>query len=65
MATGVAYGGHADTEQARKKASILNALKRLIDEVENGNCYGEFGVSFTAQNGRIGHYEENIKRTYK
>lgn len=54
-----------DTAQARKKAQILAMLKRMIDEVETEGWYGDFGVSFSAQNGKIGHYEQTIKRTYK
>ena len=54
-----------DTTQERKKAAILRALQRLIDQVEAEGCYGEFGVTFSCQNGKIGHFEEHAKRTYK
>jgi hypothetical protein len=54
-----------DSTQERKKAAILRALQRLIDQVEAEGCYGEFGVTFSCQNGKIGHFEEHAKRTYK
>lgn len=54
-----------DTVQERKKAQIVSLLRKLIDEVEKGEYYGEFAVAFTAQNGNIGHYEERRVRTYK
>lgn len=54
-----------DSPSERKKAQIVNLLRKLIEQVESDNAYGEFGVSFTAQNGQIGHIEESIKRTYK
>lgn len=54
-----------DTPQERKKAQVVNLLRRLIEQVESGCDYGEFGVSFTAQNGQIGHIEERIRRTFK
>lgn len=56
---------NVDTPQERKKAQVVNLLRRLIEQVESNCEYGEFGVSFTAQNGQIGHIEENIRRTYK
>jgi hypothetical protein len=54
-----------DTEAERRKASVIRLLHRLIEQVEADGMYGEFGVSFTAQNGKIGHYEEHLKRSYK
>lgn len=54
-----------DTAQERKKAAIVSVLRRLIEQVEADGLYGEFGVTFTAQNGQIGHYEEHLKKTYK
>lgn len=56
---------NSDTVQERKKAQIVSLMRKLIDEVEKGEFYGEFSVAFTAQNGRIGHYEERRVRTYK
>ena len=55
----------ADTVQERKKAAIIRTLQRLIEQVEAEGCYGEFGVMFSCQNGKIGHYEEHAKRTHK
>lgn len=54
-----------DTQQERKKNHILRLLRDLINEVEDGQFYGEFGVTFTTQNGRIGHYEVNQRKTFK
>lgn len=54
-----------DTEQDRRKASLIRVLQRLIEQVEADGMYGEFGVSFSAQNGKIGHFEETAKRSYK
>lgn len=55
----------ANDTQERKKASIIRTLQRLIEQVEAEGCYGEFGVMFSCQNGKIGHYEEHAKRTHK
>lgn len=54
-----------DTQQERKKNQLLRLLRDLIAEVETEQFYGEFGVTFTTQNGRIGHYEVIQRRTYK
>ena len=54
-----------DSPQERKKAQLVNLLRKLIEQVESGGEYGEFGVSFTAQNGQIGHVEERVRKTYK
>lgn len=54
-----------DTSQERKKAQLVKMLQRLIEQVEAEGCYGEFGVMFSCQNGKIGHYEEHAKRTFK
>lgn len=54
-----------DTQQERKKNHLLRLLRDLIQEVETEQFYGEFGVTFTTQNGRIGHYEVIQRRTYK
>lgn len=54
-----------DTQQERKKNNLLRLLRDLIQEVEDGQFYGEFGVTFATQNGRIGHYEVTHRRTYK
>lgn len=55
----------SDTIQARKKEQIIKLLRRMLDEVESDQDYGEFSVTFTAQNGIIGHYEETRKKTFK
>ena len=52
-------------EQQRKKSELLNMLERLIDDVEAGRLFGEFGISFSTQSGKIGHYEESRKTTFK
>lgn len=54
-----------DEMQDRKKAAIVRTLQRLIETVEAEGCYGEFGVTFSCQNGKIGHFEEHAKRTFK
>jgi hypothetical protein len=54
-----------ETINDRKKAAIIKALQRLIEQVEADGCYGEFGVMFSCQNGKIGHYEEHAKRSFK
>lgn len=36
-----------------------------MDDVENGRMFGEFGISFSAQSGKISHIEENRRRTFK
>jgi len=54
-----------DTTQERKKAAIIRTLQRLIETVEADGSYGEFGVTFSCQNGKIGHFEESAKRTFK
>ena len=56
---------NADSVNARKKAQIVNLLRDLIKQVETEHLYGEFGVSFSAQNGQIGHFEETLRKTYK
>jgi hypothetical protein len=55
----------ADTEQERKKALILGVLEQLMQEVESDRCFGEFGIVFTCQNGKIHQIEEKRNRTYK
>ena len=47
-----------DEAQARKSDALISLLERIIQDVQAGRLYGEFGVSFTAQGGSIGHYEE-------
>lgn len=47
------------------KRDIIETLRRLIDDVETGCLFGEFGVTFKAQNGRIGHFEEVQRRVHK
>jgi hypothetical protein len=54
-----------DTDAERRKASIVRLLQGLIEQVEADGMYGEFGITFTAQNGKIGHYEEHRKRSFK
>lgn len=54
-----------NSEQERKKSDLLNLLERLLDDVENGRLFGDFGISFSAQSGKIGHYEENRRVTFK
>ncbi len=56
---------NTDTPQARKKAQVVNLLRKLIEQVESDNAYGEFGVTFMAQNGQIGHVIEKRERTFK
>lgn len=55
----------ADTAQDRKKQQLLQVLRQLIERVEAEELYGEFGVVFMAQAGKIGHFEEQTKRTFK
>lgn len=52
-------------EQQRKESDLLNTLERLIQDVRTGRLFGEFGVHFTAQAGRIGHYTEERRITRK
>jgi hypothetical protein len=54
-----------DDVQQRRKSQILRLLERLLDDVEHDRMFGEFGVSFTCQNGQIGHIEEKRIQTYK
>ena len=54
-----------DTSQERKKQHIVKLLRELIEQVESGEQYGEFGVLFNTQAGKIGHYEVHRKETYK
>lgn len=54
-----------DEAQARKATELVRILERMIADVQGGRLYGEFGVQFTAQGGKIGHYEESRKTTYK
>lgn len=54
-----------DTPQERKKNHLIRLLRELIEKVEHEELYGEFGVSFTTQNGRIGHYKVNSQETFK
>ena len=54
-----------NSEQQRKKSELLNLLESLMDDVESGRYFGEFGITFTTQSGKIGHYEEVRKRTFK
>lgn len=52
-------------EQRRKESDLLNTLEKLIEDVRSGRMYGEFGVHFTAQGGKIGHYTEERRITRK
>lgn len=52
-------------EQERKKSDLIHLLEQLIDEVSDERLFGEFTVSFSAQAGKISHYEEMRKRTFK
>jgi hypothetical protein len=54
-----------DTPQQRKKDQIVKLMRQLIEQVESGQLYGEFGISFSAQNGQIGHFEKHQRETYK
>lgn len=54
-----------NSEQSRKESELLNLLEGLIRDVKAGRLFGEFGVSFTAQSGKIGHFEETRRRTLK
>lgn len=54
-----------DEAQARKADALVRLLESMIAEVQSGRMYGEYGVSFTAQGGKIGHFEEHRKTTYK
>lgn len=58
-------GAQLDEAQARKTSALLTLLERLIEDVQEGRLYGDFGVTFTAQGGKIGHYEEHRKTTFK
>ncbi len=55
----------ADDQAERKAVDLIQRLESLIEEVQQGRKFGEFGVSFTAQAGKIGHYEVKTKETYK
>jgi hypothetical protein len=61
----VSATANTDTAQERKKAQVVNLLRKLIEQVESDNAYGEFGVTFMAQNGQIGHIIEKRERTFK
>lgn len=54
-----------DTSQDRKKQQLLTVLRQLIERVETEELYGEFSVVFMAQAGKVGHFEERTKRTFK
>jgi len=54
-----------DNAQDRKKQQVVMILRQLIERVETEELYGEFGVTFMAQAGKIGHFEEHTKRTFK
>lgn len=54
-----------DTAQDRKKQQMLMVLRQLIERVETEELYGEFSVTFMAQAGKIGHFEEHSRRTFK
>lgn len=54
-----------NSDHERKKSDMLVLLERLVDEVNRDRLFGEFTVSFSAQGGRISHYEEFRRRTFK
>ena len=54
-----------DEVQARKANVLLQLLEAMIADVQAGRLYGEYGVTFTAQGGKIGHFEEHRKTTFK
>lgn len=54
-----------NSEQARKESDLVGLLEGLIRDVKAGRLFGEFGVNFTAQAGKIGHIEELRRRTFK
>ncbi len=54
-----------NSEQARKKSDLVRLLERLIDDVQDERLFGDFSVSFSAQNGNIGHYEEVRRKTFR
>lgn len=55
----------ADEAQARKSDDVVRLLEQLIKDVQSGRMYGDFGITFSAQGGKIGHYEEVRRRTFK
>ena len=55
----------ADTPQERKKADMIRQLRKLIERVETEELYGEFGISFFAQCGKVGHFEIRTKESFK
>lgn len=54
-----------NSEQERKKSDLVRQLECLIEEVQRNRLFGEFTISFSAQAGKISHYEEVRRRTYK
>jgi hypothetical protein len=52
-------------EQQRKESDLLNTLEKMIGDVRAGRLYGEFGIHFNAQGGKIGHYTEERRITRK
>lgn len=54
-----------DTAQERKKQQLVKLMRELIEQVESNEQYGEFGVTFSTQAGKIGHYEVHRRETYK
>lgn len=52
-------------EQERKKSDLIRLLECLIDDVHQNRLFGEFTVSFSSQAGKISHFEELRKRTFK
>jgi hypothetical protein len=54
-----------NSEQERKKSDLIRLLEKLIDDVHDDRLFGDFSVSFSAQSGKIGHFEEVRRRTFK
>lgn len=49
----------------QRKRQLLECMEALIDDVTRRGDFGEFGVTFTAQAGQIGHYKQNRETTFK
>ena len=51
--------------QLDKKMRIEQLLAELLADAELNSRFGEFGITFTVQNGKIGHFEEYRRETFK
>jgi hypothetical protein len=52
-------------EQQQKANNAIALLREALDKAREAKLYGEVTIRVNMQNGQIGHYERNVRETYK